>query len=183
MNTMQKYNWRTHQTIMMVCFLASLLVACASQPAPVTESAPPIQTLPTQEPPSPTIAIVPPTSTPETPVAVTAYEQLIGKWLSICGAGPCTLEFNADGTYRNTYVHKTETGVLTIESGKVTFADGILHFAAQSGCKVENHPDGYYTAALYHMDNNLYLRLTPAPNDECLDRQHMYTRDMKFLDK
>jgi len=126
-------------------------------------------------------AVVQPTATP---MPVTAYEQLVGKWRSSCGAGPCTLEFKSDGRYRNAYINSTETGITTIESGTVTFTDGILHFVATSGgCKVENHPNGYYTAALFHRDNNLYLVLTPAPNDECPDRRLMYSRDMKFLDE
>jgi hypothetical protein len=178
MKTMSMVNGKAPKTIVRICLLAILLTACGSQPDPMTENAPP-----TQEPPSPT-KTPPPTPTPETPAPVTTYEQLIGSWLSVCGAGACTLEFKTDGTYRAAYVKQTESGITTIETGKVTFADGILHFvsAATGYCVLEGgHPNGDYTAVLFHLDNNLYLRLTPAPNDECTDRKDMYARDMKFL--
>lgn len=207
MNTMPILNGKASQTFVMISLLASLLAACTSQPAPVMESASPTQASasllvsstsqpapvteasptqapPTQAPPSRTVTMEPPMSAPETPVPVTAYEQLIGKWRSRCGGGPCTLEFKSDGTYRNAYINKTETGITFIDGGKVTFADGILHFVATNGfCEVENQPNGYYTAALFHSDNNLYLVLTPAPNDECPPRRNAYTRDMKFLEE
>jgi hypothetical protein len=202
MNATPIFNGKTSQIFVMISLLAPFVVACTSQPAPVTESASPTQAptsllvastsppapvtesaSPTQALPSPTLTIEPTMSAPETPMPVTAFELLIGKWLSLCGAGPCTLEFKSNGKYRNAYVNKTETGITSIESGTVTFTEGVLHFVATSGgCEVENHPNGYYTAALFHIDNELYLVLTPAPNDECPDRQHMYTRDMKFLE-
>ena len=179
MNTTSKVNGETAKTIVMTCLLAILSTACASQPVPMTESAPP-----TQVPPSPAKTMTPATSTPETSVLGTAYEELIGTWLSTCGAGACTLEFKSDGRYRVAYVQKTETGITTIETGKVTLADGILHFvgAATGYCALEGgQANGDYTAVLFHRDDDLYLRLTAAPNDECADRKNMYSRDMKHF--
>ena len=181
MDTRSISNGRSSRIIVVICLLAILLTACGTQPVPMMEGAPPAQVLP-----SPANTLPPPTSTPDTPVPVTAYEHLIGKWLSVCGAGACTLEFKSDGSYRAAYVKKTESGITTIETGKVTFSDGVLHFASNATgyCVLEGgHPNADYTAVQFHLDGNLYLRLTSAPDDECSDRKDMYSRDMMFLNE
>lgn len=173
---------RTMGIILLLVFMTG---ACGSQPtAVVPTNIPPTQLPTTIIPPSPTT--IPSTETPEAPVPVTSYEEIVGKWKSRCGSGPCIWDFRRDGTYQLRYTDAAEAGPIMIEAGKIAFYDGIFHFQNTSG-GCYGLPDGaiyhgYYVATLILKAGELYkLDFESTQPDECSDRQASIGFTMIFV--
>ena len=188
--------------LFIACLLTLLIVGCQNsiqsipvstigilptyKPSPLSDTIMPTETPehnPTNPPslPTPTI-IIPTIFSPDTPGLVKSVDEITGKWLSRCGGGSCIWEFNSDGRYKSRYYPPTESGISVIESGTITFSEGIFHFSATNGfCESDLH--GYYQATLDRKDGVLFLKFTPVQKDDCPDRQNTLTREMPYYDK
>lgn len=169
-------------TLVLSLLLMLSMSACVAQISTELPATPPEeeQIIPTEIEPTATVEIqptpIPTVLAPDTPGLVTSLEEILGFWKSRGGGGGTLYhEIRSDGTYRTAYDPPSETGITSVDSGKISITETIIHLYSGTFC--ETGQDGFYQATRINIDDHWYLTFYPI-QDDCSDRKNAWSREM-----